>query len=182
MIENIYEFEKFLPDWLVKSGQDQFYRFPFEYNHYVFDDSKPFFGKMLYNKSRAVDLQSPYIIYSIIDCLKYELVKKMNSKFEFNGLERVIVNGQTPNQTPEIHCDYDMAPNMWTLVYYVNDADGGTNFYSTLDGKEKIHRSEFKKGKCVIFPSNMYHQAEQTAKDWRISVGICFYVNINDNI
>ena len=52
------------------------------------------------------------------------------------------------------HVD-DLAENMLSLIYYINDSDGPTYFFNSQG--TCIDKVYPKKNRCVIFPSNMFH-------------------------
>lgn len=52
------------------------------------------------------------------------------------------------------HVD-DVAENMISVVYYINDSDGPTYFYD--NNNQCVNKVQPKKNRCVIFPSNYLH-------------------------
>ena len=54
------------------------------------------------------------------------------------------------------HVDLPREYNAITCIYYVNDCDGDTLFFSE-DGKTEINRVSPKKGKLVYFDSKIPH-------------------------
>lgn len=49
--------------------------------------------------------------------------------------------------------------DVWTIIYYLNDSDGGTRFYHDK-GHTLAKTVPFKKGSAVIFPARYFHNAE----------------------
>ena len=75
-------------------------------------------------------------------------------------------------------------PNTWTIVYYINDSDGGTCFYHD-EGYTLAHTVPYKKGRAVIFPAEFYHNAESPVDhNVRITAGLMYVINsqLNDNL
>lgn len=174
--ELIFEFDEFLPSWLVKSGELQFKTFGFEYGHHAstLDDGEPFFGKMLYLREDGLNRTGPGIVNNIVDYLTLELLPQIDNRGKFKELQRIAVNGQLPGQNPKAHIDTESSPHLWTLVYYVSGNSGDTVFYQSLKNRQEIHRCKFKKGKAVLFPSPYCHQAEGPDSGWRVSLGVTF--------
>ena len=71
------------------------------------------------------------------------------------NLNTNLTNYKKENHQP-IHID-DTSENMNSLIYYINDSDGDTLFF---DEKENvINRVSPKKGRAVLFNSNIKHAA-----------------------
>tara|TARA_R100000008_G_C3531435_1_gene139506 strand:+ start:312 stop:842 length:531 start_codon:yes stop_codon:yes gene_type:complete len=65
-------------------------------------------------------------------------------------------NGVGALHSPHVDQDYEHL----TLLYYVNDSDGPTNFWRTIDGKKQIIKQITpEKGKAVLFPFKTYHSS-----------------------
>lgn len=79
-----------------------------------------------------------------IDILGYRRIK-------INQLTNSIVADNRPHPP---HVD-DVADNMISMIYYINDADGPTYFFNQQ--KECIYKVDPKKNRCVIFASNNLH-------------------------
>ena len=174
---NVLTYDHVLPSWLEEAGENQFYRFPLEYNHYTKDSNPPFFGKCLFNKKTGVYLQSPYFVDALCDFIRCDLVNKIDPTATFNEFQRVIINGQTGGMSPGRHPDFDDY-NMWTAVYFLLGNSGDLVFYLN-DTTEKI---EFKKHRLVVFNSHIEHEALAPEQgDWRMSIGINWYMDTKFN-
>ena len=70
-----------------------------------------------------------------------------------------------PNNTSGKHID-DVEGSNYTIIYYINDNDGGTVFYDD-DGVE-LFRAPSKKGSAVVFDSSFMHAVLNPNKSsWR---------------
>jgi hypothetical protein len=83
----------------------------------------------------------------------------VNYKFKILNYRRIKVNQLTKmlskkNISHPPHVD-DLADNMISLIYYINDADGPTYFYN--NNYKCINQVLPKKNRCVLFSSNMLH-------------------------
>lgn len=82
-----------------------------------------------------------------------------NQKVEVLNYRRIKINQLLKSQNVEYkphppHID-DVAENMYSVVYYINDCDGPTYFFD--NELNCIQQVEPKKNRCVMFPSNLYH-------------------------
>lgn len=177
----VFEFDKCLPQWLVNIGEKSFYRFPFEYNHHVYDnDHRPFFGNMLYSPERGVSPDTPPFVTILVEYIQEELFNKIDKNFN-SELKRIIVNGQTSVNMPAAHMDDDINEDSWTLIYYVNDSNGDTIFYKDKNSDKETYRVKYKRGKMVLFPSSFVHQALAPSEEWRVSIGMMFKLKTKYN-
>jgi cytochrome c peroxidase len=91
-----------------------------------------------------------------------------------------IFNGTVPPDYKDsehhgIHVDETPQSTSKSLVYYVNDADGDTYFYS--NNEKLIKRISPKKGTAVYFPSNTYHASSPPRKtNKRIVINFVFNI------
>lgn len=173
----IFEFEDTVPMWVVKSGEEQFKKFGFEYGHHgsTEDDGKPYFGKMLFLKDANHDIAKPHIALNILDLIRFKLLDDIDPNGIFIDIDRIAVNGQLPGQSPEKHIDSSDKENLWTAIYYASDSDGDTLFFQSLKNPQtQIYKADYKQGKIVIFPGCFLHQAMAPSTNWRISIGISF--------
>ena len=166
-----------IPVWIAKSGLEQFSTFRFEYGHHAVskDDAKPFFGRVLYLEEKGINEPIPVVVQNLIDFLRFEITQTIDSNSKFLSIHRIAINGQTPNQSPEIHIDNGADPTAWTAIYYANYSDGDTIFYQSLGNKIECYRSLFEFGTVVLFPASFCHKADSTLSSWRITAAITFF-------
>ena len=162
-------YDNIFPQWLETQGEQQFYRFPMEYNHYTQEGNPAFFGRCLFNRRTGVNVDPPYFVTALCDYIRLELVPQMDPNAQFLGFERVIVNGQTGGMSPGKHTDFDHDPRYWTGVYFLQGQSGALELYPK-DGCEHI---AFQKHRLVVFNSGIEHQAlAPELGDWRMTIGI----------
>jgi hypothetical protein len=125
----VKHFDKFLPDWLHRRALEQSlsphvdWHFPGN-GGYHGDIDKSCFAKLVFDEERN------YADWSNVESLKYALdywIDQNKDWFVFEKLNRCILNFYSAGQTIGWHNDHSKE-NYYTLIYYVNDADGGTEF------------------------------------------------------
>lgn len=103
------------------------------------------------------DVYSDY--YPLVSTLPYHLLLKEN--IEIEKVMRIKANlttqedGFLASNHHAVHVDYTL-DNLITCIYYVNDSDGDTVFF-TQDGKHEINRVSPKKGRLVCFDGSTPH-------------------------
>jgi len=159
----IKTFDKFVPEWLHRRAHDQLlspyvtWHFPGNGGYYG-DIDKACFAKLLFDEERN------YSDFSGVDSLVYVLecwLNQNNNWFKFERLNRCILNFYTPGMTIGWHTDHSN-PRYHTLIYYVNDSDGGTEF-------ENI-KVPHKENSGVILKSKDSHKNMESSVPRRISV------------
>jgi hypothetical protein len=122
-------FDNMLPHWLYNRVLDQSlspnidWHFPGNGGYYG-DIDKSCFAKLVFDEERN------YADWDGVESLQYALdcwIYNNQSWFKFKKLNRCILNFYSPGQTIGWHTDHSQA-NYFTLIYYVNDSDGGTEF------------------------------------------------------
>jgi len=176
-VDAVKIYDDLIPDYLLISSQNLIPQIQWEYGHRTYDDDHSigtnFFGFQYYH-AKAGPMVKPTIpfVYTLFDCVEYKIAPSIG---KFKDFYKGVFNGQTPDQNPGLHEDSQIVNNMWTAVYYYNDADGGTEIYDNTS-KELITTAEFKKGRFVVFPSWYLHRAQQTTFPFRISAAVMFEV------
>lgn len=125
----VKHFNNMLPNWLHSRVLNQTtnpeinWHFPGNGGYYG-DIDKSCFASMMFDEERN------YSNWQITESLKYALdywVDANKDWFKFERLNRCILNLYTPGMTMGWHTDHS-GDNYYTLIYYINDADGGTEF------------------------------------------------------
>ena len=79
-----------------------------------------------------------------------------------------------------VHQDKDKGDKCYTFLYYVNDSDGDTRFWSDDDGVPNLHKKSIlrytpKKGTGVLFPSETWHcSSNPISSDYRMVINYVF--------
>ncbi len=86
----------------------------------------------------------------------YSITEKLNITIWeiFNVRVFMMITKNNKSITTYPHVDL-FSPHL-VCLYYINDTDGDTVFYSE-DKKQEIYRVTPKKGRCVIFDGGIYH-------------------------
>lgn len=165
----IKTYDHILPKWLEQVGEEQFYRFPMEYNHHTHNHNPAFFGRCLFNRRTGVNQDPPYFVTALCDYIRMDLITDLDPNAKFLGFERVIVNAQTGGMAPGPHKDFDHDPRYWTGVYFLLGHSGDLKFYEPL-AEQQV---QFQPHRLVVFNSGIEHEAlAPDLGDWRMSIGI----------
>lgn len=126
-----------------------------------------------------VDTQG--IVDVMHDALTADLIPRVVPNVKITGFFGMRWNGTIKGHRPSIHRDShdDMHDNetQWTMVYFVNHSDGDLVFYED-DKTTEIKRCEYKRGRAVIFPSNIYHGAiDPVGNNLRITFAAQYYMH-----
>lgn len=123
-----------------------------------------------YNLNKSSFANMPFCIesnrydFSGCDSLIYVLenwIETNKDVFQFKDLNRCLINFYTAGQNTGWHVDH-ANPNMHSLLYYVNESDGGTEF----EDMELRH----KENTGVFFKSDIRHSPISSTGPRRISV------------
>jgi hypothetical protein len=158
----IKHFTEFTAPWLHVKAKEQvlspFVDWHFPGNGgYHNDIDKACFAKLVFDAERN------YSDWSGVDSLSYVLDNWLynNQWFKFKRLNRCILNFYTARQTIGWHTDHANQDH-YTLIYYVNDADGGTEF--------KNASFPHKENTGILLNSNESHKNIESTVPRRISV------------
>lgn len=111
----------------------------------------------------------------INSALVNDVIPKMLPECKIKSFIRLRFNGTLKGYDLNPHID-NHDSNLWVLVYYINDSDGDTIFYDS-DHSTEISRCEFKKGRAVLFPADIYHKAESPKNSrLRLSLGAIYFL------
>jgi hypothetical protein len=156
-------FDKFIPEWLHKKVVDQLlnpqldWHFP-SFGGMATDIAKSSFAKQPFNlATNTFDFNGTDSLMYALDCW----LDENQNIFQLDHLHRCMINFYTPGQNTGWH--QDMAePGYYSLLYYVNDADGGTKF----DDTEFVH----KENSALMFDCRLNHSPISSTVPRRISV------------
>lgn len=160
----IRKFDNFLPEWLHERAKEQLlnpqvdWHFP-NYGAYPGDINKSAFSHTPFIHNQKEDWSK---CSALIYALDYWLHNNKDI-FEIEYLSRCLINFYTAGQNTGWHQDIPNEDGMYSLIYYLNDSDGGTEFKSG----EKI---EHKENRMVFFNSKEWHAPISSTGPRRISV------------
>lgn len=165
----IKTFDPFLPEWLSDRVQRQLlspdldWHFP-GYGDAMGDIAHTCFSKTPFKAGFFEDWKG---VDSLIYSLDYWLYQNKDW-FQFDYLSRCLINFYTPGQNTGWHKDIPPAEgeDFYTMVHYVNDCDGGTEFED-----QKIPHKE---NTAIFFPSSVFHSPITCTSPRRISVNWIF--------
>ena len=119
-------------------------------------------------------------MWTVVHHAKTEIFKDVNEDLILNQTQ---INLTTEEHFGGIHADAPDDSNEkqmpgWvpshTLVYMVQ-GDTGMNFWTKKKDGEIFHSVEFKKGRCVVFPSSYLHEGIKPNKiSPRVTIGFIF--------
>lgn len=156
-------FNQFCPKWLHDIAKEQLlspqigWHYP-GYAGYNIDHNKANFALQPFNAPQN------YSNWHNVESLTYILdwwLTENQDWFIFEGLNRCLVNLYTPGQNTGWHIDHS-GEGHFSLLYYVNDAGGGTEF-----NDKKILQKE---NSGVFFSSNISHSPISSLEPRRINV------------
>jgi hypothetical protein len=159
------EFDQFCPLWLHNITREQLtspqlgWHYPGFGGKDHLDLTKASFALQPYNIARN------YTNWQGVESLTFVLdwwINANKSWFEFKELNRCTINFYTAGQNTGWHNDHTES-NFFTLLYYVNDSDGGTEF--------KDKKIPHKENSGVFFNSQTLHTPISSTVPRRISVG-----------
>jgi len=157
-------FDNVLPEWLTHRVKSQL-------ESHMLDWSFPNYSPLPGDINKSSFIHTPYIVNQkedwskcvaliyALDCWLYQ----NKNLFEIEYLSRCLINFYTAGQNTGWHQDLPDENNMFSLIYYVNDSDGGTEFKSG----EHI---EHKENRMVFFNSKEWHAPIIATGPRRLSV------------
>jgi len=190
ILETLHHKNSFPWYFLNKIGHTQFDDLNYEdkkitdsigFYHSVVDDGKiiskyyDYFRSLLFILSDKIDIQIDHIL---------RIRLRLTTKIE----------GHDSNNYAAPHVDFaDFKGQYYTLIYYVDDADGDTVFFNKLfDPEKEIYNPEIDlkldpvyyirptKGKAVFFNGHRYHSGNYPIKhDSRIVINFDFTIKNN---
>ena len=142
-----------------------------QFNHLFFIDSKIFspHWELGYNLISQFCMKHNISLMAVMRC-------KSNLTFPDSRVD------QSKTETP--HVDHNW--NHFTLLYYINDADGETILYNEKFDKDnevvltELARVSPKAGRAVLFNGLLYHSPTVPSKNYRAVINYTFLGEFND--
>jgi hypothetical protein len=157
-------FDNALPEWLHHRVKEQLesqaieWSFP-NYGAWPGDITKSAFVHTPFINNQKEDWTKCTSLMYALDCWLYQ----NKSIFEIQYLSRCLINFYTAGQNTGWHQDIPDEEDVYSLIYYVNDSDGGTEFKSG----EKIKHEE---NRMILFNSKEWHAPISSTSPRRLSV------------
>ena len=161
----IKQYDKFTDEWLHSIVKQQVldprldWNFP-SYATGEVDLEKAAFGKLAFNKQQNINN------WNRVESLTYVLDRWLDQNkewFKIDFLNHCMINFYTAGQVTAWHNDNSYKlPGTYSLLYYVDDSNGGTEF----EHQKCFH----KENSGIFFDSNLSHRPIASTKPRRISV------------
>jgi len=159
----IKHFENFAPTWLHNRAKNQLLSPLIDWHYPGFGGHNITLDKACFAK-QPFNIATNYEDWSNVDSLMYMLdwwIDDNKEWFQFEGLNRCLINFYTPGQSTGWHTDHESS-NFFSLLYYVNESDGGTMF----EDKKIMH----KENSAILFNSTTPHSPILSKAPRRINV------------
>jgi hypothetical protein len=159
----VFVIDDFAPAWLYDCMINEVCndRFPWMYPATGIqgetDPNLTCFGSNLIRTNGEANFFGANSIYYLFEYFRREYY----DMWPVTRIERLRANMYAPGQHTRRHHD-SQKENMWALLYYLTDTDGGTE----IEGVEYEH----KPNRAVIFPADMQHQARPATIPARVTL------------
>jgi len=192
-INKIFVVDDVAPEWLFNSWRTRI----LEAHRWKYGlagtrlDYERFFAIWVASPGSHRSLRGPFagdhegICNTFNDLWQDEIMPKLIPDSRVVNIHRVHFNGTLPSKE-ELGLHYDWEElDMWTMVYYLDGADGDTIFYDdpkpdengNLPKPKEIFRTEFKLNRAIFFPSYFWHGGVLPSKGFRISLSFNYRLN-----
>jgi hypothetical protein len=191
--DNILVIDDFLPPWLQQSLDNQMKNFNKWTICNVFSDhlinnqrcEEHYCTKVLYEDGITSWAEEDGITRILHDAATMDGILCAIPDADIKNLLRIRLNATFKSSPVYPHEDSPkILTDVWTVVYYINDSDGGTSFYHDK-GHTLATTVDYKKGRAVIFPSSYYHNAcTPVDHHVRITAGLMYKIDtkLNSNL
>lgn len=100
-----------------------------------------------------------------------KIIEDISNFFKWEKCEIYRVKANLQTQFAENHKSYFNTPHVdfhtktnTTMIYYINDSDGDTLFFDNRNDLNIVKRVSPKKGRLVVFDTNIYHTGQHPIK------------------
>jgi|TARA_A100001015_G_scaffold304_1_gene433 hypothetical protein len=184
----IFEIENPFPQWLVSYIENQTKDVDWKFVNVPEEDEQDgnyktpaLFTNVMYCTSSNILDDHKELSNMLHTALTMDIIPKYIPDAHVNQVTRTRLNGTVQGVYYGPHNDVrNGQPGLWTFVYYVNDADGDTVFFSD-DGKTEMKRTKYKKGNGVLFPAHYWHTMDVTSVPLRVSIGMTYSIETKLN-
>ena len=176
----IFIVDNAFPDWMQLHIEKRAKTIPWEWreNHISPDYSEAMLAYMSYQNGYNSITDKLEIVNIVHDAISADVIPNNAPGVELTGFFGLRWNGVIKGHKPSVHRDWT-DDSQWTLVYFVNHSDGDLVFYED-DQTTEVYRCTYKRGRAVIFPSNIFHGATApTISNLRITMAAQYYVEFH---
>ena len=157
-------YDNFLPIWLHERVKEQLLNpyFNWHFPGYLDapgDINKASFSNIPYVVNKTENFEGCDAVRYALDCWLYE----NRNFFQIDYLSRCLINLYTAGQNSGWHRDIVDEDNVYSLIYYVNESDGGTEF-------ETGERVDQKENRFVFFKSTELHSPISSTVPRRVNI------------
>jgi hypothetical protein len=167
-VDKIIVVEDFLPKWLQDSFDQRLkdytgWKISNVLSPFIVDGEQGqewYCTRVLYEANRVQWDDAGGITSILNDYCTREGIFRAIPDAQVKALLRIRLNGTFKLLPVYPHEDAEPEEtDVWSIIYYLNDSDGGTRFYHD-QGHTLATTVPFKKGSAVIFPARYFHNAE----------------------
>lgn len=184
----IFEIENPFPEWMVQYIEDQtkdvnwqFVNVPEEHEEGLNYRTPALFTNVMFCTQSNILDDHKELTKLLHTALTREIIPNTIPDAQINQVTRTRLNGTVQGVYYGPHNDVrNGQPGLWTFVYYVNDADGDTVFFSD-EGKTEMKRTKYKKGNAILFPAHYWHTMDVTTVPLRVSIGMTYSIETKLN-
>lgn len=177
-LNKIFIVDDAFPDWFHQYIERRARVIPWEFRERV---HTPDYTESSLSYNNHNNPNDPISMSEIInDALTLDVIPTVMPNVKITGFFGIRWNGTIKGHCPSIHRDNNddshEFESQWTIVYFVNESDGDLLFFDD-DQTTEIMRCEYKRGRAVIFPSNIYHRAtDPVNNNLRITFAAQYYM------
>jgi hypothetical protein len=161
----IRQFDIFTDSWLHNRVKDQLLDPWFDWNFPTFGNPTTNLKEACFGRC-ALNLRENIVNWNRVESLTYVFDRWIDQNkdwFQLDQLDRCLINLYAKGQQTAWHNDnHFKIPDMYSLLYYVDDGSGGTEFTN----QKFLH----KENTGIFFDSNLQHRPIASMKPRRISV------------
>jgi len=190
-IDKIFVLDDFLPTWLQDSFDQRLkdykgWKISNVLSPYMVNGEQGqewFCTRVLYENNREPWDDAGGITTLLNEYCTREGIFRALPDAQIKSLLRIRLNGTFKNITVYPHEDANPdETDLWTIIYYVNESDGGTKFYHD-EGHTLAKTVPYKRGRAVMFPALYYHNAETPVDhNVRITAALMYAIESKMNV
>ena len=177
LIDNIFIVDDAFPEWFQTHLENKASVIPWEFRENQVSANRKEATLAYMSYQDGFNFSDRLNIAGLVhDAMSVGLVPNNVPGAQIKGFFGLRWNGVMKWHEPNIHRDHT-DDSQWTIVYFVNHSDGDLKFYED-DQTTEILTCKYKRGRAVVFPSNIYHGAQApTTTNLRITMAVQYYMS-----